>query len=404
MWCAHCQADVATEVAAEGKSLICTTCQHEVRKVYAPSLHTDTRSARELLDRWSQSELLDKFPSTSKQPAAPVEDKETIEPAPPRTSSSNVNTQHNTVSSVVANSTASSPTPVAPTSRLSSAASRLRLATRPPMVTRPKMIIPTLDADPDLALKDVERSLPPVTVDESKLLNSATGRPEIGEDEASEIQAGEQGERTGVASRPETENVASKSNLWRRDSKPISSVSLARTQTPEFRRPLSPPSVPVSVRRLREITETATEVDSPPDDFEEWNPMDNAPLPYGPTPGRAESLWGQILAYIGVGLLTVGTVLVLRAYLGGHMDLAPTGWLMSTAGQMLLFLGVITLVSGGMQQTTHEVKSHVQLLNNRMIRIEAATQNFLKGPHFLRTRGTRASEDSEEETSLERAG
>lgn len=101
-------------------------------------------------------------------------------------------------------------------------------------------------------------------------------------------------------------------------------------------------------------------------------------------PGQGESLWGQILAYGGVGLLTVGTVIVLTGYFGGlDSSYTPTGWLLTTAGQMLLFLGVVTLISGGMEQTTHEVSRHIQYLGEHIIRIERNTQEHtLRGPHF----------------------
>ncbi len=100
-------------------------------------------------------------------------------------------------------------------------------------------------------------------------------------------------------------------------------------------------------------------------------------------PGRGESLWGQILAYGGIGLLTVGTVMVLWGYFGGPDNYTPTGWLLATAGQMLLFLGVVTLVSGGMEQTTHEVSRRIQVLGDQIVRIERHTQEqFLSGPHF----------------------
>ena len=101
-------------------------------------------------------------------------------------------------------------------------------------------------------------------------------------------------------------------------------------------------------------------------------------------PGHGESLWGQILAYGGVGLLTVGTVMVLSGYFGGlDSSYTPTGWLLTTAGQMLLFLGVVTLVSGGMEQTTHQVSRHIQYLGEHIIRIERNThEHTLRGPHF----------------------
>ncbi len=102
-------------------------------------------------------------------------------------------------------------------------------------------------------------------------------------------------------------------------------------------------------------------------------------------PGHGESLWGQILAYGGIGLLTVGTVMVLWGYFGGPDSYTPTGWLLATAGQMLLFLGVVTLVSGGMEQTTHEVSRRIQMLGDQIVRIEQhAQEQLLAGPHFAR--------------------
>jgi len=84
------------------------------------------------------------------------------------------------------------------------------------------------------------------------------------------------------------------------------------------------------------------------------------------------TLVGQIFAYFGVGGLTVGTALVLMGYFGGPASYATTGWLVTTAGQMLLFLGVVTLVSGGMEQTTQEVARRIDTIGERLVRIEQA--------------------------------
>jgi len=84
------------------------------------------------------------------------------------------------------------------------------------------------------------------------------------------------------------------------------------------------------------------------------------------------TLAGQLFAYIGVAGLTVGTVLVLMGYFGGPASYATTGWLITTAGQMLLFLGVVTLVSGGMEQTTQEVARRIDTIGERLVRIEQA--------------------------------
>jgi hypothetical protein len=91
---------------------------------------------------------------------------------------------------------------------------------------------------------------------------------------------------------------------------------------------------------------------------------------------------GQLLAYAGVALLTVGSTLVLWGYFGGPASYAPTGWLTTMAGQMILILGVVTLVSGGMEQTNEDVRVRIERLGERMIRIEQiARDHALRGPN-----------------------
>jgi hypothetical protein len=79
---------------------------------------------------------------------------------------------------------------------------------------------------------------------------------------------------------------------------------------------------------------------------------------------------GQLCAYGGVALLTLGTVMVLSGYFGGPTEYAPTGWLVSAVGQMLLFLGVVTLVSGGMEQTIDEVAWRIDYLADQIAHME----------------------------------
>jgi hypothetical protein len=90
---------------------------------------------------------------------------------------------------------------------------------------------------------------------------------------------------------------------------------------------------------------------------------------------------GQLLAYGGVAMLTVGSTFVVWSYFGGPAGYAPTGWLATTAGQMLLFLGVITLISSGLDQTTHEVRTRIERLGDRIVRIEQiARDQAIRGP------------------------
>jgi hypothetical protein len=114
---------------------------------------------------------------------------------------------------------------------------------------------------------------------------------------------------------------------------------------------------------------------------------------------------GQLLAYAGVALLTVGSTLVLWGYFGGPASYAPTGWLTTMAGQMILILGVVTLVSGGMEQTNEDVRVRIERLGERMIRIEQiARDHALRGPNVPAGygRGQGADLASRQESELRR--
>lgn len=84
---------------------------------------------------------------------------------------------------------------------------------------------------------------------------------------------------------------------------------------------------------------------------------------------------GQLCAYGGVAVLTLGTVMVLSGYFGGPTNYAPTGWLVAAVGQMLLFLGVVTLVSGGMEQTVDEVAWRIDHLTTQIMQLEKTIES-----------------------------
>lgn len=92
------------------------------------------------------------------------------------------------------------------------------------------------------------------------------------------------------------------------------------------------------------------------------------------------SLTGQFLAYIGVLGLTIGTAIVIYGHFGGHSEYTPTGWLVTTVAQMLLFLGVINLVSGGIEQNNHDVSLRLNALGEQLMRMEQFTESTMKGP------------------------
>lgn len=114
------------------------------------------------------------------------------------------------------------------------------------------------------------------------------------------------------------------------------------------------------------------------------------------------SLTGQFLAYIGVLGLTIGTAIVIYGHFGGMSEYTPTGWLVTTVAQMLLFLGIINLVSGGIEQNNDDVSRRINVLGEQLMRIEQVTESAMRGPRIPAERyaGKAAPEEvSERETA-----
>jgi hypothetical protein len=126
----------------------------------------------------------------------------------------------------------------------------------------------------------------------------------------------------------------------------------------------TPPQAPRRVRRLVRRPAEETQPPPPPE-----------PIPRSVADPARTGHWlsavGHLAAYAGIGLLTCGTVLVILSHFGGPTSYAPTGWLVSTLGQMLLLLGVVTLVSAGMDETRADVARHIERLDERLRRYEA---------------------------------
>ena len=284
MWCANCQADVAGEVSADARSLLCTTCGGEVSSIKAPINLRGARGAQELLDRWNTEEILDPY-----QPGR-------------------------------------------------------------------RTAIPTAD-DADFAIEPADSETKPHRRIDSAHVEPIVQQPvETESDEQTEVQR-----EPRVARRPSQRSFRVDAGHAVPDGGAVPP-------------PHDPRDDHVSV---------AGRID---------RSHDHAPSPHfnissafedRRKPGHGETVWGQLLAYAGVGVLTVGTGLVVWGYFGGPDNYTPTGWLLATAGQMLLFLGVVTLISGGMEQTTHAVTQRIERLGDHIIRIERhATDQSLRGPHF----------------------
>ncbi|MCA9080617.1 MAG: hypothetical protein KDA58_08655 [Planctomycetaceae bacterium] len=375
MWCAHCQADVATEISADGQSLRCTTCSHEIRRVFAPSLHPETQSARELLERWAREDQgLDEAAAATEAPETPVSPMNLdaaghvlFETEPTETASQR--------SRQIATDDLSASHEDDPTDADAAGAAPTGGPRRGPA---PKPYRPPVK----LRVDSAHDSTPAPPAPKGTFGNKP-GRPQ----------------KTVAGGNP-TDPV-------REPQPPIDSASSTQRERPAAKTDRAAETIGATrsnadsgVTDPPTGTTASTESRGPHRRLDPGHPLQSVPAPHldiapfapaptGPKPGRSESLWGQLLAYAGVGVLTTGTVLVLWGYFGSIESYASTGWLVSTAGQMLLFLGVITLVSGGMQQASHEVGSRMETLDDRIHRIEKSTHQILKGPYYARRRRSR---------------
>lgn len=332
MWCEQCQSDVATEISADGQQLLCTACQQPVRKVVAPSLHPETRSAREFLERWAREQQ--SLRGAQEKPAANASAPAEETPSPLQT-----------------------PTPAAETKPLADL-----LDTRAP--------------DPEPAEHDHSSRLPDLSA-------ITPPRKKFRIDPQHIAPAGPLPPRQHRPSRPHQLESAAE---------PTASPQqkLPEPVKPEWVKAVEatpPAQIPPAVTETASAPEPRYRLDQAQalTQGPHFNPTTLAPQ-RTVFPGRSEAIWGQLMAYAGVGLLTVGTVMVLWGYFGQIEQYASTGWLIATAGQMLLLLGIVTLVGGGMQQTTHEVTQRIEHLGGRIIRIEESTEKILKTPHYRRPR------------------
>ena len=350
MWCANCQDDVATEISNDGHALQCTTCGEPVRQVFAPSLHPETKSARELLKKWAEEQK--QLTSSTPTPEPPKTDLDQTEP----TATSNLPQGDPTV---------------VPRRELS-AETQLSSA--------------SADSETDQPSVSNDQPKPATPDDQVPAADKSRPRPKFRVDSAHDSAGQHQPiHRPGVPSSlknrpstsPETDSRSSQAMEDRR-----------------FEEQGTPPADSGPSAQLRHYDDQLHE-QPPAPHFDLVTAQKKAKS----RPGRIEAIWGQLMAYAGVGVLTVGTVMVLWGYFGMVEHFASTGWLLSTAGQMLLLLGLVTLISGGMQQTTHEVTERIEYLGGRMIRIEQSTDQLLKGPHFSKRAQDRETRSSQQDNS-----
>lgn len=282
MWCAACRADVAAELSADNRRMLCARCHSELGTAVgaldrvAGSRSQDTeRNARELLARWSTQHLLD-----------------------------------------------------------------------PPLVaTTPLDLVTTTET----ATKPAARNEAAIAVPRSVVVSpeqAQTGAPSV-----------------KPADRP-------KASHRRPSDDDGPDVPPRRRKARRPRLADSPEPAPASGPTPDEMVRLAVQ-----------NPAVRA--------GNWTTSAGQLCAYGGVALLTLGTVMVLSGYFGIEANYAPTGWLVATVGQMLLFLGVVTLVSGGMEQTVDEVTWRIDHLAEQILHLERTIAAQESQRHRSRDRRSR---------------
>ncbi|WP_437194060.1 hypothetical protein [Planctomicrobium sp. SH527] len=354
MWCEHCQTDVATEVSADGQSLLCTTCRQPAKKIVAPSLHPETKSAREFLERWAREQQV------QRQQRGPDKAEPVTPPSPVKTAASAIPPDVAALLKAV-------------TGKESSSLSGVEKGAEKTVEKTVEKVIEKQETQKSEFRSDVsaKSNVPAPTQSPSRVPEPA---------------------RQERAPRKRKRRIDSEHSgpIPNRNETSRRSHRLERVQEKQFEKD--------HAEKAQQTQDSATEVETKVihrtvriedghtvNRTPHFNPQINAPS-RSVLPGRSEAFWGQLMAYVGVGMLTVGTVFVLWGYFGDIERYASTGWLVATAGQMLLLLGIVTLVGGGMQQTTHEVSQRIEHLGGRIIRIEQSTDKILKGPTYRRSR------------------
>ena len=417
MWCPRCHTEVAAEIAQNGQSLNCTSCGTEIQRIYAPSLHPDTRSARELLERWSKGDGLDvasalpatpsvslvSTPSPLETAAAAATSLPTELVAQAKTPAAETHVVKDTQPATFDIAATAETVEVSAEDKLLDAGNAVRrdrpdrsrperqapkprttwrvdsahtvtqpVAPPPPPVPprRPHFAAPVSDADKDLvAQKRPEPAAPTKAASIRPIEPIKATPPEAVKLGPPEPLLKPTPERVPAAKAIETSAAVEEQ---------MAVDGLPEQPEPVRAAPRVPRSAAVSRAKRHRLDPAHESLIGPHFDLQAYLSQDAR------KPGRSESMWGQVLAYLGVGLITVGTTLVLWSYFKSpqHAQYAPTGWLICTVGQMLLFLGVTTLISGGMQQTSHEVTRRVEYIGDRMLRFEQSAEQLLRGPHF----------------------
>ena len=367
MWCGHCQSDVAAEVSPDNQRVFCAACGTLLSTIDAPShrIATDklgerTKDARELLQRWSSGKVIDPFgPPIPSGGAISQSGPSPISRGEP-TDSELSSAAHDVMAGISAELASPLSQPTAPPSIAGQPA-------EPPALQSPAAVtseakLGRLSELADQRLPAVRNPLvaisnpsgPAVAPSFNPFEMSNSSKPDMPPPLplAPPVAVIPSRNQFRIDAAHPTEHFAGKSSTATSDTSPDLVAPFASRASHE--------PAGESHRSMR------------------WFPnFDPAVWRSGPSvSGGLSSLAGQFLAYSGVFVLTAGACMVMWSYFGGPANYAPTGWLLATAGQMLLLFGVVTLVSGGLEQTTEQVNQRIEQLGDHIIRIEQAAREI----------------------------
>jgi len=306
MWCKHCQADVAGQASADHSRVTCSTCGAEI---------TQAKSI----------------------PSAPAEGVKDPKELLARWASDEILDPYGPVTNQEKGKAASSP------------------------------IADAIEADfgKQSQLDEIEGSFAmsrtlPLTTDELAAGGPAKPKKPPEEPRSSAPTPSASPEVKPVA--PMTEKIAAKAET---QSAPVEKPPVAQPQqqAPKPTLSIAKETNPAPVQKPRPaVAEKSNQL--PPVNL-------SAPLPK-PTKRRGGGLMllGQIMAYGGVLGITIGATIVLKGYFGTQAEQAPMGWLLLTVSQLFLFLGITTLVTGGLEQTTSTVEAKFDVINSQVLHLE----------------------------------
>lgn len=411
MWCGKCQADVAAEVSPDNQRVFCTACGSLLSTIDIPparpsserSASEKTKDARELLARWSSGKVLDPF--------GPPLKRMDFEPAVVESPSRDA---------VNATAEWNSPAASAAASHDANLKSQGTAAEE-----EPKFEPLALGAASSLALPTtlpkVEKQIAAPALPSPLAPLAATASPTLSESFIPTPPPWASG------SLPVSSNITPVPSLLASAGPTVAAVKPVDVTTASLPTQSKSPVAAVRVDAAHPQSQFASAANSNPMSPATSSPFVPVPTPTSPpresrrslawfptwdpavwrseasNPANWSSFAGQFLAYAGVLGLTAGACLVIWSYFGGPANYAPTGWLLATAGQMMLFFGVVTLVSGGLEQTTDQVNRRIEQLGDHIIRIEQAARELnlrsaVPPAHF--SRETDAASSSTNERSV----